>query len=343
MKTTKQTSSRLIPCLILYAASIMLMSWRLWLPEYIKEEAFWGHSVVKTTIIMLGIFTAIFVMLICIKLNFFDSLRANFGKLLESRLGSAILLPVGIVVLSFLFQTLFSLLPDGYYTANRCAYNCCLGLTCVMFAARGKEDPDEVLGIYKYRMVAVPILVFLSKALLHGFAPALYLCSMAAIIDILSVWVADEQHQRLRQSILLLTPVIICMVLIVAGKALWYSEILSFQLRSVVGQADSYSLGSYIDCLRDAGIWGLICCIIYLGLILSATVLVSRFLRCETERFRVLFFGCTATAFAVFGIIQAYLYAVIATAFMPFCWMVAGGMVALLANSIAQRDYILAF
>ena len=101
--------------------------------------------------------------------------------------------------------------------------------------------------------------------------------------------------------------------------------------------------GAYIDCLRDAGIWGLVCCIFYLGLILSATALVKHFLRCETERFRVLFFGCTATTFAVFGMIQAYLYAVIATAFMPFCWMVAGGMVALLANSIAQNDYILTF
>ena len=113
------------------------------------------------------------------------------------------------------------------------------------------------MGIYKYRMAAVPILVFLSKVLLHGFAPALYLCLMAAIIDILSVWVANEKQHRLRKSILLLTPIIICVVLIVAGKALWYSEILSFQLRSVVGQANSYSLERIsIACgMRVSGAW----------------------------------------------------------------------------------------
>ena len=343
MKTTKHTMSRIMPCLILYVTSFLLMTWRLWLPEYIKEESFWGYSVLKTTLIILGVFTAIFVMLIRLKLNFFNSIRVNSGKLLSSKLGFAVILPVSIILFSFLFKLLFSLLPDGFYAANRSAYNCCIGLTCVMLAAKGQEDSDQIIGIYKFRLAVVPILVVLSKALLHGFAPALYLCLMATIIDILSAWASGEKQQRLRNSILLLTPIIICVILIVAGKALLYSEILSFQLRSMIGQANSYSLGAYIDCLRASGLWGVVCCIFYLGLLLSAPVLVTHFLRSKADRFRVLFFGVTATVFAVFGIIQAYLYAVIATAFMPFCWMIAGGMVALLANSIAQSEYILAF
>lgn len=338
MKTDNYNTRRIAPCLILYLLSAILMTWRLWLPDYFRYAFPGGRMIYITVVLEIG-FTALFLILLRLKLNILNWMQHDLQKIRLTSSLTIALFSIGITLFSYLVQLVINAFPNSYVAGNYYGYSCCLLLNLVFHLARGPASSNDLDKSLAYRFALIPVLTVMSKLLLGGFSPALYIFVMIAVSDIISILRLRDYPCKVRAVIVHLLPPVICVGLILAIKAVFFPEVLDFQLRTIVGKANSYSLSIYIDFLRESGIWGVICGAFYFLMILAAIPVTARLVASGNNRFRVYFLGVLALIFTVSGFAQAILNAELAHRWMPFQWMISGGLIALLSNSIFQEDH----
>lgn len=329
-----------LSCVLLYVFSVLLLSWRLWPVPY-AEEAFDNGGALKITLSLECVFTVLYLIMISFKLPLLDRLGAYIKK---QRFETPIMTAAVAAVLLLLcagLQALVDLLPDAWGFGNY-SYTALVFLWLIYLLAKGKTLPPDLGRALPYRLAAVPVVILLSRLTMQGFAPAFFLVATTAISDFASVVFSKGQSRRaLRAVLCILLPPIICFGLILGAKAILYPEVLDFQIRSMHGAANSYSLGTYIDLLRESGSLGVTYGVCYTALLLIGTACTVWLLHPTTNSYRVAFLGICALFFSLSGFLQALLNAELIRRLMPFQWMVSAGLVCLLANSIVHHQSLI--
>lgn len=285
MKTDNYNALRFAPCLVMYLLSAILMTWRLWLPDYFRY-AFPGGRMIYTTVVLEIGFTALFFILLRLKLNILNGMQHGLQKIRLTSSLTIALFSIGIMLFSYLVQIVINAFPNSYGVGNYYSYSCCLLLNLVFHLAKGSASSNDLDKSMAYRFALVPVLTAMSKLLLDGFSPALYIFVMIAASDIISILRLRDYPCKAKAIVVHLLPPVICVGLIVAIKAVFFPEVLDFQLRTIVGKANSYSLSIYIDFLRESGIWGVICGAFYFLMILAAIPVTARLVASGNNRFR---------------------------------------------------------
>ena len=337
MKTDNYNTRRFAPCFVMYLLSAILMTWRLWLPDYVQYAPS-GDRALYTTVVLEIMFAALFFMFLSLKLNMLNCIQHDLQKIKTNSSLTIAIFSVGIMLFSYLVQIGINAL-DSNGAGNYYGHSCCLLLNLVFYLAKGPAASNDLDKSMAYRFALIPVLTAMSILLLDGFSPALYIFVMIAVSDVITILRLRDYPCKARAVIVHLLPPVLCVGLILAIKAVFFPEVLDFQLRTIVGKADSYSLGLYVDFLRESGVRGVICGACYFFMILVAIPVTARLVSSDNSRFRVFFLGCTALIFASSGLIQAILNAELAHRWMPFQWMISGGLVVLLSNSIFQEDH----
>lgn len=328
-------------CALLYLLSAAFLTWRLWLPEYRAYATFWGKDILYTTLVLEGLFTAIFLMLLYLRLPFLDVIGVFLKKHQLTTPLMTTLASVAILLLFAGIQALINALPkDWGFGIN--SYAASLMIWLIYLQAKGAISREQFHIALPYRLAAVPILIFLSKLVMKGFAPAFYMVITLSISDFISVARSKGNEHRIRSALCILLPPILCFALILGAKAIFFPDVLDFQIRSMHGAANSYSLGEYINCLQASGEIALFggC---YMLTLVVGTFLLYRLSTRSEESYRIILLGISACFFALSGLVQAVLNAVLMTRLMPFQWLISGGLVCLLANSIVHGETYLTY
>ena len=323
---------RILACVVLYLMSAALLSWRLWFPDFatyqFRDSA---KDLLQITIYLEIMFTALFAMLLWIRLPFLDAIQSVLKKMrVFTPIGMA-LASAAVLLAGFLVQSVTKLLPDGSMLASGFGYSASLLLWVAFLLARNEAPVDDPKKVLLYGLGAVPVLVGLSKLLLNGFAPAFYIVMALSISDL--IFLTEQLKPNIRSILLCVLPTLLCGALITAVKSLFYSEILDFQLRSAYGAANSYSLGGFIDFLRFTNKLDLFQ-VIFTVLLTVPSILVGCLLEGNKNQTRAVLLWILATIFSFFWFAQAALNAEIMHRFRPFSWMTSAGLAALLANAV---------
>ena len=326
-----------LSCVLLYFFSVLLLSWRVWPMPY-AEEAFGAGGAIRTTICLEAGFSMLFLLMIYFKLPFLDYLGAYIEKKGLHTPQKAAVVAAALILLCAGVQAIIDLLPDGW-GFGRYTYTSLLFLWLIYLLAAGGAAHSDLGKALPYRIAVVPILIALSRLVLHGFAPAFYLTVTMSIADILSLRHSMGKNRPEFRSILcVFLPPLLCFGLILAAKAILFPEVLDFQIRSMHGAANSYSLGAYIDLLREFHSLGIIYGICYSLLLVLGTVCAAWLLRRTVNAHRMAFLGGCAFFFAFCSFLQVMLNAELMARLMPYQWLVSGGLVCLLANSIVHNE-----
>ena len=328
-----------LSCVLLYVFSVLLLSWRLWSVPH-TAEAFGTGNALRITLYLEVVFTVLFLLMIYFKLPILDWLGVCIEKWrLQTPIMTATLATV-LLLLCAGFQALIGLLPEAWRFGDY-SYSSLLFLWLVYLLAKGKTAPSGFGKVLTTRLATAPILVVLSRLFMHGFAPALFLIVTTAISDFVSVFFTKEQKPRTLQTVLcILLPPLLCFGLIIGAKAILFPEVLDFQIRSMYGAANSYSLGTYIDLLREAWQVGLVYGAAYALLLVVGTFAPVKLLLPAINAYRLALLGTCAGFFMFSGFLQAILNAELMVRMMPFQWMVSAGLVCLMANSIIHYDLL---
>lgn len=334
-KLTPRTR-KILSCALLYLLSAALLTWRLWLTEYRAYAAFWDKDILYTTLVLEAFFTAIFLMLLYLRLPFLDVIGVFLKKHQLTTPLMTTLASVAILLLFAGIQALIDALPNDWGFGINC-YAASMMLWLIYLQAKGVTPQNELRNALPYRLAVVPILVFLSKLVMNGFAPAFYMIITLSISDLISVTRSKGNEHRIRSALCILLPPILCFALILGAKAVFFPDVLDFQIRTIYGTANSYSLGEYINCLRESGKLPLYGSCYMLALV-AGTFLLYRLSTRSEDSYRIILLGISACFFAFSGLLQAFLNAVLTTRLMPFQWLISGGLVCLLANSIVHSE-----
>lgn len=284
MKTDNCNTRRFAPCLVMYLLSAILVTWRLWLPDYVQYAPS-GDRALYTTVVLEIMFAALFFMFLSLKLNMLNCIQHDLQKIKTNSSLTIAIFSVGIMLFSYLVQIGINAL-DSNGVGNYYGHSCCLLLNLVFHLAKGPAASNDLDKSMAYRFALIPVLTAMSKLLLDGFSPALYIFVMIAVSDIISILRIRDYPYKAKSIVVHLLPPVICVGLIVAIKAILFPEVLDFQLRTIVGKANSYSLSIYIDFLRESGIRGVICGAFYFLMILAAIPVTARLVASGNNRFR---------------------------------------------------------
>ena len=214
-----------LPCLILYLFSAVLITWRLWLPEYVRYEAGWGIDVVRLTVRLEMIFTVLYGISLFLRANLLDTLRQGFKR---SRLGTPLLTsiaPIAALLVSALLQTVVKLTIGSWELGNNLAHSMNLTLCLIYLLAQESCSARELRKALPFRLLTVPILTALSKLLLDGFSPALYAVVTIACRDCISVLKSEKRQLGIKGYLAFLLPPAVCFGLILGAKAIFYPQV----------------------------------------------------------------------------------------------------------------------
>lgn len=195
-------------------------------------------------------------------------------------------------------QLLIDALPNDWGFGINC-YVASLILWLIYLQAKGVTLLEQFCNALLYRLAVVPILVFLSKLAMNGFAPAFYMIIMLNISDFISVIRSRGNGHGIRSALCVLLPPILCFALILGAKAVLFPNVLDLQIRLMYGAANSYLLGEYINCLRDPGKISLYggC---YILALVAETFLLHRLSTRSEDSYRIWLLGISACFFALF-------------------------------------------
>lgn len=332
---------KILSCVLLYLLSAGLLTWRLWLPEYRAYAAFWSNDILYTTLVLEGFFAAIFLMLLYLRLPYLDAIGIFLKKHQLTRPLMTALASVVILLFFAGVQALIDILPNDWgFGIN--SYAASLMIWLIYLQAKGATSREQFHNALPYRLAAVPILIFLSKLVMKGFAPAIYMIITLSISDLISITRSKGNGHGVQSALCILLPPILCFALILGAKAIFFPDVLDFQIRSMYGAANSYSLGAYIDCLWESKMLSLYggC---YMLTLVVGTFLLHRLSTRSEDSYRIILLGLSACFFAFSGLLQALLNAELMTRLMPFQWLISGGLVCLLANSIVHGETYLTY
>ena len=328
-------SRRVLSCGVILLASMLLLSWRLWSPTYRAYESFWGTDVLQITVYLELAFVAVFLITISLKLPILDYAKTLLEKLHLFSPAATVLVSVGVILAGAGIHALNKAVLNTNATGST-EYTICAFFWLIYLLAKGYPSMEQSEKAIPWRLLAGPIVVALSKAVTQGFAPAFFITVTLAISDLLSV-VCGKARLDFRSIAYILLPSILCVGLILAAKALFFPDILNYQLRTLLGTAGRvYSLGGYIDCIRESGEVMAHGCL-YLIILSLGTVLSSILATRSEDKYRSRLLGLTACFFVLIWLFQALTNAeLMSRTLLPYRWMVSGGLAAILSNGVMQ-------
>lgn len=328
-------SRRVLSCGVILLASMLLLSWRLWSPTYRAYESFWGTDVLQITVYLELAFVAIFLITTSLKLPILDFAKMLLEKFHLFSPAATVLVSVGVILAGAGIHALNKAVLNTNATGST-EYTICAFFWLIYLLAKGYPSMEQFGKAIPWRLLAVPIVVALSNVVMRGFAPAFFITVTLAVSDLLSI-VCGKARLNSRSITCILLPSIFCVGLIFVAKALFFPDVLNYQLRTLEGTVGQvYSLGGYIDCIRESGEVVTHGCL-YLVILSLGTVFSSILATRSEDKYRIRLLGLIACFFVLIWLFQALTNAeLMSRTLLPYRWMVSGGLAAILSNGVMQ-------